>query len=286
MTSVHLNIKLIHKIIFAIFIFNLSNLVYAQTSQCEGLSDKYSTNLSYENLTKRRINYPNLLSIGVDYSELPEVQLDQKYCSCSFDTKLYAFTFNQNRESKFSVPDTPINQFFAKDLINLIGEGKNRKDGLGFPLPDYDPEYKFFSRDIKDRALKKVKDIIINQIGVGNGCGSQEKFIAINLIFKNVIEEDLLARKTSATEKYAAQEKQKALNEKFCTGIPKMYLDRYEYLSSMWRVNPASIIIKRTAWINYKDTCNVVFYTPVGAKTCEANFDQKGAIDRLFSCSI
>ena len=277
--------KLLPKIIFAILIFNFSNLVYSQTSQCEGLSDKYSTNLSYENLTKRRINYPNLASIGVTYSELPEVQLDQKYCSCSFDTKLYSFTFGDTPKRYSTVRDTPIKSFFAKDLVNFLGEGRNRIDEFGRPLPDYVPEYKFLSMEIKDRALEKVKDIINSQIGAGNGCGSEENFIAINLIFKNAIEEDLLARKTSEAEKYAAQQKQKALNEKFCKGVPKMYLDLYEFLSSMWRVNPDSITIKRTTGTNYKNTCDVVFYTPVGAKTCEANFDQKGAIDRLFSCS-
>ena len=274
--------KLLPKIIFAILIFNFSNFVYSQTSQCEGLSDKYSTNLSYENLTKRRINYPNLASIGVTYSELPEVQLDQKYCSCSFDTKLYSFTFGDTPKRYSTVRDTPIKSFFAKDLVDFLGEGRNRTDGFGRPLPDYVPEYKFFSMEIKDRALEKVKDIINSQIGAGNGCGSEENFIAINLIFKNAIEEDLLARKTSETEKYAAKEKQKALNEKFCKGVPKMYLGGYEYLSSKWRVNPDSITIKRA---NYTNACDVVFYTPVGAKTCEVNFDQKGTIDNVLSCS-
>jgi hypothetical protein len=111
--------KLLFKIIFAIFIFNFSNLVYAQTSQCEGLSDKYSTNLSYENLTKRKINYPNLASIGVSYSEMPEVQLDRKYCSCSFGTELYFFTFGDNPKEAYSVRDTPIKFFRANDLVTF-----------------------------------------------------------------------------------------------------------------------------------------------------------------------
>ena len=276
--------KLLPKIIFAILIFNFSNLVYSQTSQCEGLSDKYSTNLSYENLTKRRINYPNLVSIGVTYSELPEVQLDQKYCSCSFDTKLYSFTFGDTPKRYSTVRDTPIKSFFAKDLVNFLGINKGRRHPItGEPYPDDGyVEYKFFNSEIKNRALDKVKDIINSQIGAGNGCGSEENFIAINLIFKNAIEEDLLARKTSETEKYAAKEKQKALNEKFCKGVPKMYLGGYEYLSSKWRVNPDSITIKRA---NYTNACDVVFYTPVGAKTCEVNFDQKGTIDNVLSCS-
>jgi hypothetical protein len=276
--------KLFLKITLAVFTFYFCNLVYAQSSQCEGLQDKYSTNLSYDNLTKRRINYPNLATIGLTYSDLPEVQLDRKYCSCSFQNKLYSFTFNEKNDRS----DLLINRFFAIDPVNTTGEGKNRKDYLARPLPDLDKEYYFFSSDIKDSAFRKAKDIIINQIGVGNGCGSEENFIAINLIFKNAIEEDLLARKTYAADKYAAQQKQKALNEKFCKGVPKMYLGLYETLSSKWLVNPDSINIKRVylgTGANYEIACNVVLYTPLGAKTCEANFDQKGAIDRLLSCT-
>jgi hypothetical protein len=70
-----------------------------------------------------------------------------------------------------------------------------------------------------------------------------------------------------------------------CQGAPNFYTKTLEGFSADLRVNPASISLKRLE-LNFDGLrCKGTFYTPIGPKTCDLDFDSAGVVKSIGRCS-